>query len=115
MYIVASFGSHLVNCRGDANRVTPEYEDDTVKRLKKVLCWDCLLVKQTGFAHSNLCTTSLFPPGNGLGSEEASRGQTRIMDCDLSNHQLEQEANTFKAYATNKDYAKAMKTLEKYR
>lgn len=107
--VVASFGSHLVNCRGDANRVTPEYEDDTVKRLKKVLCWDCLLVKQT------VCTTSLFQWNAGLESEEASRGQTRIMDCDLSNHHLDQEANTFKAYATNKDYAKAMKTLEKYR
>ena len=60
--VVTSLGveSHLVNGRGDANRVTPEYEDDTVKRLKKVLCWDCLLVKQTGIAHSNLCTTSLF-------------------------------------------------------
>lgn len=45
---------------GDANRVTPEYEDDVVKRLKK-------------------------------------------------------EANTFKAYAIDKEYSKAMKTLEKYR
>ncbi len=51
----------------------------------------------------------------GLESEEGSKGQTRFVHCDLSDHHLEQEANTFKAYATNKDYAKAMKTLEKYR
>lgn len=45
---------------GDANRVTPEYADDVVAKLKK-------------------------------------------------------EANTFKAYAKDKNYKKAMKTLEKYR
>ena len=27
----------LSHCKGDANRVTPEYEDDVVKRLKKEL------------------------------------------------------------------------------
>eukprot|EP00435_Cladocopium_sp_Y103_P066433 s399_g28.t1 len=51
---------------GDANRVTPEYEDDVVKRLKKELS---------------------------------------LVDW----------ANTFKAYAIDKEYSKAMKTLEKYR
>lgn len=96
---------------GDANRVTPEYADDVVAKLKKARsrCHEPPFIDHSDYP--NWCLGIVFV----VFSLYFIEAENQSSACEPDALLLRQEANTFKAYAKDKNYKKAMKTLEKYR